>query len=171
MLTVITFTDQWKPLLQVHASPQRYHSAYIGACSLASMEQFQQICITAEEWKKDGVKTFKKWNMSGWNWGWNIYLWGNSQSLFLAFLITHSCWDKVSAHIKDGILFLVFQRLYFSLWSFCFLSWIIWYLYLQIKHVVVTVICFLIWCDVRVVHSAYSFYYWILKIPKMCLVL
>ncbi|XP_022299878.2 uncharacterized protein LOC111108355 isoform X1 [Crassostrea virginica] len=52
-------------MVEVHASPQRYHSAYIGACSLARMEQFQQICITAEEWKKDGVKTFKKWNMSG----------------------------------------------------------------------------------------------------------
>lgn len=52
-------------MVEVHASPQRYHSAYIGACSLASMEQFQQICISAEEWKKDGVKTFRKWNMTG----------------------------------------------------------------------------------------------------------
>ncbi|XP_062617675.1 uncharacterized protein LOC134279321 isoform X2 [Saccostrea cucullata] len=52
-------------MVEVHASPQRYHSAYIGACSLANMEQFKQICISAEEWKKDGVKTFKKWNMAG----------------------------------------------------------------------------------------------------------
>lgn len=52
-------------MVEVHASPQRYHSAYVGACSLASMEQFQQICISAEEWKKDGVKTFRKWNMTG----------------------------------------------------------------------------------------------------------
>ncbi|KAK3102537.1 hypothetical protein FSP39_012051 [Pinctada imbricata] len=51
-------------MVEVHSSPNRYHSAYIGACSLANMEQFQQICISSEEWKKDGVKAFKKWNMT-----------------------------------------------------------------------------------------------------------
>ncbi|XP_048742171.2 uncharacterized protein LOC125655751 [Ostrea edulis] len=53
-------------MVEVHSSPQRYHGAFIGACKFASMEQFQHICISAEEWNKDGTKTFKRsWNMIG----------------------------------------------------------------------------------------------------------
>jgi len=46
---------------QVHASPQRYHAAYIGACSVASMDVFEASCVSADEWKKLGVKACRKW--------------------------------------------------------------------------------------------------------------
>ncbi|XP_052781664.1 POTE ankyrin domain family member J-like [Mya arenaria] len=51
-------------VVEVHASPQRYHSAYIGACSVASMDIFEQSCVSAEEWKKLGVKACSKWGTS-----------------------------------------------------------------------------------------------------------
>lgn len=47
--------------LQVHASPQRYHAAYIGACAVASMDVFEMSCVSMEEWKKQGVKACAKW--------------------------------------------------------------------------------------------------------------
>ncbi|XP_053378096.1 uncharacterized protein LOC123530617 isoform X2 [Mercenaria mercenaria] len=48
-------------VVEVHASPQRYHSAYIGACSVASMDVFEMSCVSADEWKKMGVKACRKW--------------------------------------------------------------------------------------------------------------
>ncbi|XP_060557148.1 uncharacterized protein LOC132717647 [Ruditapes philippinarum] len=48
-------------VVEVHASPQRYHSAYIGACAVASMDVFEMSCVSADEWKKMGVKACKKW--------------------------------------------------------------------------------------------------------------
>lgn len=48
-------------LVEVHASPQRYHSAYIGACAVAGMDVFEMSCVSAEEWKKLGIKACKKW--------------------------------------------------------------------------------------------------------------
>ncbi|XP_060062979.1 uncharacterized protein LOC132543488 [Ylistrum balloti] len=50
-------------IVEVHAAPQRYHAAYIGACSLANMDMFEQSCITGDEWAKNGVKAFAKWAM------------------------------------------------------------------------------------------------------------
>ena len=50
-------------IIKVHASPQRYHAAYIGACTLASLPPFERSCITSEEWNKQGAKTLKKWHM------------------------------------------------------------------------------------------------------------
>ena len=47
--------------LKVHASPQRYHAAYIGACAVASMDVFEQSCVSADEWKKLGLKACRKW--------------------------------------------------------------------------------------------------------------
>ena len=51
-------------LFQVHASPQRYHAAYIGACAVASMDVFEMSCVSAEEWTKMGVKACRKWGTS-----------------------------------------------------------------------------------------------------------
>ena len=48
---------------QVHASPQRHHAAYIGACTLASLEVFEQSCISATQWKKEGPQSLRKWHM------------------------------------------------------------------------------------------------------------
>ncbi|XP_021342763.1 uncharacterized protein LOC110443095 isoform X2 [Mizuhopecten yessoensis] len=50
-------------IVEVHASPHRYHAAYIGACSLANMDMFEQSCITGNEWARNGVKAFAKWAM------------------------------------------------------------------------------------------------------------
>lgn len=47
--------------IQVHASPQRYHAAYIGACSVASMDVFEMSCVSVDEWKKMGVQACRKW--------------------------------------------------------------------------------------------------------------
>ncbi|CAG5131460.1 unnamed protein product, partial [Candidula unifasciata] len=47
--------------VEVHAAPQRYHAAFVGACSVALMPQFEGMAISKEEWKKDGVKAFRKW--------------------------------------------------------------------------------------------------------------
>ncbi|XP_059138717.1 actin-like [Physella acuta] len=47
--------------VEVHAAPQRYHAAYVGACSVALMPQFEDMAISREEWKKNGVRAFKKW--------------------------------------------------------------------------------------------------------------
>ncbi|XP_064607128.1 uncharacterized protein LOC135471735 isoform X1 [Liolophura sinensis] len=49
--------------IQVHASPQRYHSAFIGGCTLAAQDLFQQTCISREDWIKNGVKELKKWHI------------------------------------------------------------------------------------------------------------
>ncbi|XP_036360167.1 uncharacterized protein LOC115213538 isoform X7 [Octopus sinensis] len=48
-------------LVQVHSSPQRYHAAYIGACILSALPEFQNHCILANEWKRDGTRAFQKW--------------------------------------------------------------------------------------------------------------
>ncbi|XP_052283896.1 uncharacterized protein LOC127880612 isoform X2 [Dreissena polymorpha] len=48
-------------VVEVHASPQRYHAAYIGACSVASMDIFEMSCVSTEEWRKHGVKACSKW--------------------------------------------------------------------------------------------------------------
>ncbi|GAB1608300.1 uncharacterized protein LOC115213538 isoform X2 [Argonauta hians] len=48
-------------VVQVHSSPQRYHAAYIGACILSALPEFEDHCISVEEWKKEGTKAFRKW--------------------------------------------------------------------------------------------------------------
>ncbi|XP_052061470.1 extracellular matrix-binding protein ebh-like isoform X2 [Mytilus californianus] len=52
-------------LVEVHASPQRYYSAFIGAGTLLSnLAISEQIFISSEEWKKDGAATFRRWKAS-----------------------------------------------------------------------------------------------------------
>ena len=43
--------------------PQRYHSAYIGACALANLQEFEQACISADEWSETGPPCLRKWHM------------------------------------------------------------------------------------------------------------
>ncbi|MCL4141281.1 UNVERIFIED_CONTAM: hypothetical protein GTU68_036182 [Idotea baltica] len=47
---------------KVHASPYRYHAAYIGACVLAESPAFAQSKITKEEWTKQGNSALRKWH-------------------------------------------------------------------------------------------------------------
>ncbi|XP_050688581.1 uncharacterized protein LOC126981511 isoform X5 [Eriocheir sinensis] len=48
---------------KVHASPYRYHAAYIGACVLAESPAFTQSRITQEDWNKHGNATLRKWSL------------------------------------------------------------------------------------------------------------
>ncbi|XP_068248556.1 LOW QUALITY PROTEIN: uncharacterized protein [Palaemon carinicauda] len=48
---------------KVHASPYRYHAAYIGACVLAESPAFTQSRITREDWNKHGNAALKKWSL------------------------------------------------------------------------------------------------------------
>ena len=48
-------------VLQVHAAPNRFHAAYLGACSVASMPQFKGMAISRDEWRREGARSFKKW--------------------------------------------------------------------------------------------------------------
>ncbi|XP_071081658.1 uncharacterized protein [Haliotis cracherodii] len=48
--------------VEVHAAPQRYHAAYVGACAVAGMAEFEHMCISRDEWRDHGVKAFRKWN-------------------------------------------------------------------------------------------------------------
>lgn len=47
--------------VEVHAAPNRYHAAYVGACSVAGMPQFRDMAITQDEWRREGVRAFRKW--------------------------------------------------------------------------------------------------------------
>ncbi|GFR79245.1 actin [Elysia marginata] len=47
--------------VEVHAAPQRYHAAFVGACSVALMPQFEASAISREEWRKEGCRAFRKW--------------------------------------------------------------------------------------------------------------
>ncbi|ESO89889.1 hypothetical protein LOTGIDRAFT_164583 [Lottia gigantea] len=47
--------------IEVHASQNRYHAAYIGACSVAGMNEFEMMCIDKNQWKTEGKKAFRKW--------------------------------------------------------------------------------------------------------------
>ncbi|KAG7174742.1 Actin-2-like 4 [Homarus americanus] len=49
--------------LQVHASPYRYHAAYIGACVLAESPAFAQSRISREDWNKHGNAALRKWTL------------------------------------------------------------------------------------------------------------
>ncbi len=62
-LSLRPFSELVDLCLQVHASPQRYHSAYIGACTLANLSVFEQSCITGEEWRQQGPSCLRKWHM------------------------------------------------------------------------------------------------------------
>ncbi|XP_063887293.1 serine-rich adhesin for platelets-like isoform X2 [Scylla paramamosain] len=48
---------------KVHASPYRYHAAYIGACVLAESPAFTQSRISQEDWNKHGNSTLRKWSL------------------------------------------------------------------------------------------------------------
>ncbi|XP_043226846.1 uncharacterized protein LOC122383995 isoform X4 [Amphibalanus amphitrite] len=48
---------------KVHASPYRYHAAYLGACVLAGSEGFQQAMVPRSSWLKLGVSALKKWTV------------------------------------------------------------------------------------------------------------
>ena len=49
--------------VEIHAAPQRYHAAFIGASALAAMSVFEQSSISATEWTKTGANALKKWHM------------------------------------------------------------------------------------------------------------
>lgn len=46
---------------KVHASPYRYHAAYLGACVLANSSGVQEMCLTKEEYSRDGGKLLRPW--------------------------------------------------------------------------------------------------------------
>ncbi|XP_069949380.1 uncharacterized protein [Cherax quadricarinatus] len=48
---------------KVHASPYRYHAAYIGACVLAESPAFVQSRISREDWNKQGNAVLRKWSL------------------------------------------------------------------------------------------------------------
>ncbi|XP_067128833.1 uncharacterized protein [Centruroides vittatus] len=48
---------------KVHTSPYRYHMAYLGACQLAASKEFDQVCVTPQEWKQQGNACLKKWHL------------------------------------------------------------------------------------------------------------
>lgn len=48
---------------KVHASPYRYHMAYLGACQLASSKEFEQVCVTLLEWRRQGNACLRKWHI------------------------------------------------------------------------------------------------------------
>ena len=49
--------------VEIHAAPQRYHAAFLGGAALAGMSVFEQSAISAQEWKKSGASSLKKWQM------------------------------------------------------------------------------------------------------------
>ncbi|XP_052132154.1 actin-like [Frankliniella occidentalis] len=46
---------------KVHASPYRYHAAYLGACVLANSSGVQEMSLTREEFNRDGGKLLRPW--------------------------------------------------------------------------------------------------------------
>nr|XP_002741746.2 PREDICTED: actin-like [Saccoglossus kowalevskii] len=50
-------------VIQVHAAAERYHSAYLGACILASLNAFTNMCISREEYTKRGPACVSKWEI------------------------------------------------------------------------------------------------------------
>ncbi|KAK2718641.1 hypothetical protein QYM36_005847 [Artemia franciscana] len=46
---------------KVHASPYRYHAAYLGASEFASSPAFDQQRINLEDWKSIGPNVIRKW--------------------------------------------------------------------------------------------------------------
>ncbi|XP_022101203.1 uncharacterized protein LOC110984894 isoform X2 [Acanthaster planci] len=47
--------------VKVHASPERYHSAYNGGTVLGTLSAFDNMCITKEDWKQLGATSLTKW--------------------------------------------------------------------------------------------------------------
>ncbi|XP_076313644.1 uncharacterized protein LOC143226502 [Tachypleus tridentatus] len=52
-----------KVVPKVHASPYRYHMAYLGACQLAASHGFDETCASLEEWSKKGSACLKRWRL------------------------------------------------------------------------------------------------------------
>ncbi|XP_077998616.1 uncharacterized protein LOC144451598 [Glandiceps talaboti] len=48
-------------VIQVHASAERYHAAYLGACILSSLNAFKHMCITREDYATRGPACVSKW--------------------------------------------------------------------------------------------------------------
>lgn len=48
---------------RVHASPYRYHAAYLGACLHATSAEYKSVRITQNDWITRGNKIEKLWNM------------------------------------------------------------------------------------------------------------
>jgi len=46
---------------KVHASPYRYHAAYIGACVLSNSATYDKSRLSREEWRKNGAESVRKW--------------------------------------------------------------------------------------------------------------
>ncbi|KAG8234451.1 hypothetical protein J437_LFUL014197 [Ladona fulva] len=48
---------------KVHASPYRYHAAYIGATVLANSNEVSEITVKRQEWMNSSVDILRKWNI------------------------------------------------------------------------------------------------------------
>lgn len=46
---------------KVHASPYRYHAAFLGACVLSNSTTYEQSKISRDEWRTNGAETVRKW--------------------------------------------------------------------------------------------------------------
>lgn len=49
------------PFNQVHAGVERQHAAYIGACVVAKLPLFDELCVFKEEWDETGPDALEKW--------------------------------------------------------------------------------------------------------------
>ncbi len=48
---------------RVHASPYRYHAAYLGACVHAGGEAYEKTKIKRKDWATEGQKQEKMWTL------------------------------------------------------------------------------------------------------------
>lgn len=46
---------------KVHASPYRYHAAYLGACVLSNSPTYDQSKIARDDWRTGGADAVRKW--------------------------------------------------------------------------------------------------------------
>ncbi|XP_014678530.1 PREDICTED: uncharacterized protein LOC106818328 [Priapulus caudatus] len=50
------------PSPDVNSSPHRYHAAYVGACVFAGRSEFDDSCISADDWRASPELCLDKWN-------------------------------------------------------------------------------------------------------------
>ena len=48
---------------RVHASPYRYHAAYLGACVHANTEAYEETKVKRRDWSTETQKLDKIWNL------------------------------------------------------------------------------------------------------------
>ena len=49
-------------MVEVHASENRQHAAFLGAAVLGRLTSFSQSVVTREEWNSKGSDALKKWS-------------------------------------------------------------------------------------------------------------